>query len=144
MEEMFEHLFGSSEKPTGTPVSTLPIDITESEGNLVIRAAVPGIEPGELDIQIEKNVLTIKGKTTHQNESNDQKVYRREVSYGAFARSVRLPDGLNLDATDAQFKNGVVTITLPRVPEEKPKSIKVSVQTNGPVIEAPVENSVEA
>jgi len=106
----------------------LPLDILEQDGTLKIRAAVPGVEPNELEIQIEKNVLTIRGEISRENESKDEKVYRREVSYGAFSRSVRLPDGLDFDKVDAQFKNGIVTISLPRVPEEKPKSIKVNVR----------------
>ena len=129
MEEIFDHLFGTPIRPNGTPVGTLPIDVIEQEGALKIRAAVPGIEPKDLEIQIEKNVLTIRGEVTHQGESNDVKVYRREVSFGAFSRSIRLPENLDLNQVDADFKNGIVTITLPRVPEEKPKSIKVNVRT---------------
>ena len=128
MEEIFDHLFGTPVRPNGTPVGTLPLDILEQDGTLKIRAAVPGVEPNELEIQIEKNVLTIRGEISRENESKDEKVYRREVSYGAFSRSVRLPDGLDFDKVDAQFKNGIVTISLPRVPEEKPKSIKVNVR----------------
>lgn len=137
MEEVFEQLFGSPVKPNGTPTNALPIDVTEKEGNLVVRASVPGIEPNELEIQIENDVLTIRGETKHQSESKDERVYRREMSYGSFARSVRLPDNLNLDSVDAEFKNGIVTITLPRVPEEKPKAIKVGVRTSEPAREVP-------
>ena len=130
MEEIFDHLFGTPVRPTTSPVSTLPIDIVEHEGSLKIRAAVPGVEPKDLEIQVEKNVLTIRGEIKQFNESNDVKVYRREVSYGAFARSVRLPDNLDIDNVDAEFKNGLVTISLPRIPEEKPKSIKITVRTS--------------
>lgn len=137
MEEIFDHLFGTPVRPNGTPAGTLLLDILEQEGTLKIRAAVPGIEPNDLEIQIEKNVLTIRGETRQENESKDEKIYRREVSYGAFSRSVRLPDNLDLDKVDAHFKNGIVTISLPRVPEEKPKSIKVSVRQTEP--ESPIE-----
>lgn len=128
MEEIFDQLFGAPVRPNGTPVGTLPLDILESEGVLKIRAAVPGVEPNELEIQIEKNVLTIRGEIRHEEEAKDEKVYRREVSYGSFARSVRLPEGLDFERVDAEFKNGIVTISLPRVPEEKPKAIKVNVR----------------
>jgi len=129
MEEIFDHLFGTPARSSNNPAGTLAIDIYEQDGVLNIRAAVPGIEPKDLEIQIEKNVLTIRGETRHESESKEQKVYRREVSYGAFSRSVRLPEDLNLDAVDAEFKNGIVTISLPRLPEEKPKSVKVTVRT---------------
>ncbi|MDR3690572.1 MAG: Hsp20/alpha crystallin family protein [Fimbriimonas sp.] len=128
MEEIFDQLFGAPVRPNGTPVGTLPLDILESEGVLKIRAAVPGVEPNELEIQIEKNVLTIRGEIRHEEGAKDEKVYRREVSYGSFARSVRLPEGLDFERVDAEFKNGIVTISLPRVPEEKPKAIKVNVR----------------
>jgi HSP20 family protein len=128
-EEIFDKLFGSPSRITHTATATLPIDIYEREGNLVVRAAVPGIEPTDLEINIENNVLTIRGETKHDSETSEDKIYRREVSYGSFSRSVRLPENLNVEAVEAEFKNGIVTITLPRIPEEKPKSFRVPVKT---------------
>ena len=75
-------------------------------------------------------MLTIRGETRHEAQSEDEKVYRRELSYGKFARSIRLPEGLNVDAAEADFKNGVVTVSIPRLPEEKPKTLQVNVRTN--------------
>ena len=137
IEQMFDQLFGSPIRTTTTPVGTLPVDVSEREGNLVIRAVVPGIDPNELEIQVENNVLTIRGEVRHE-ESKEDKVYRREVSYGSFSRSIRLPENLNLEAVDAQFKNGIVTISLPRLIEEKPKAMKIAVRTveNTQAIEA--------
>jgi HSP20 family protein len=126
---MFDRLFGAPIRTTASPGGTLPLDIYEREGKLVFKAGVPGIDPKDLEIQIENNVLTIRGETRHEEESKEEKVYRREVSYGSFSRSVRLPEGLDLDSVDAEFKNGLVTISLPRVPEEKPKALKVAVRT---------------
>lgn len=126
--KIFDRLIGSPYRPTAPAVSSLPIDITEHDGKLFVRAAVPGVEPGQLDIQIEKNVLTIRGESRQETENKEEKVYRREVSYGAFARSIRLPEGLNLETVEADFKNGIVTVTLPRLPEEKPKTLKVNVR----------------
>ncbi len=128
-EEIFEQLFGAQTRNVSPATSTLPIDVLEREGNLVIRTAVPGIEPSDLEIQIENNVLTIRGETQNEAESKEDKVYRREVSYGAFSRSVRLPENLNVEAVSAEFKNGIVSITLPRVEEEKPKAFRVPVKT---------------
>lgn len=144
IEDMFDRLFGSPVKPASNPMSTLPLDIFEREGKLMLKASVPGIDPNDLEIQIENNVLTIRGETRHEEESKEDKVYRREVSYGSFSRSVRLPEGLNLDAVDAEFKNGLVTISLPRVPEEKPKAVKVSVRTAEATPTPEVQSSNEA
>jgi len=141
MEELFDRLIGTPSRPTNPAATSLPVDITEHEGKFFVRASVPGVDPNELDIQIEKNVLTIRGESKSQSTSKEEKVYRREVSYGAFARSIRLPEGLDLNTVDAEFHNGIVTITLPRIPEEKPKSFKVSVRTAEPT--SSIESSSE-
>jgi HSP20 family protein len=142
-EEMFDRMFGTPTRPTNAP-TTLPVDITEREGKLFVRAAVPGVEPSDLEVAIEENVLTIRGETRHEAQNGNEKVYRREVSYGAFARSIRLPDGLDLNLVDAEFKNGVVTISIPRMVEEKPKTLRVPIRTSEgqtPVIEANVQTT---
>jgi HSP20 family protein len=131
IEELFDRMFGTPTRPT-PGATTLPIDVTENEGALIVKAAVPGVEPGELNVTIENNVLTIRGETRHESNGENEKVYRREVSYGAFARSIRLPENLNLEAVDAEFKNGLVTIKLPRQPEEKPKALKINVRGGEP------------
>ena len=128
LEEIFENLWGTPSR-SNPHVAGLAVDITEHDGALFVRAAVPGVEPGELNVAIEKSVLTIRGEAHQETSGENEKVYRREVSYGAFARSIRLPEGLDLENVDADFKNGVVTIKLPRVPEEKPKAIKINVRT---------------
>ena len=130
LEDAFERLIGVPARSTTPAVASLPIDITEYEGKFVVRAAVPGVNPNELDIQIEKNVLTVRGDSRPQSEAKDSKVYHRELSYGAFARSIRFPEGLDLSAVDAEFLNGIVTISLPRLPEEKPQMIKVNVRSS--------------
>ena len=136
LEDMIDRAFGAPFRSVPT-VGVLPVDILEREGALVVRAAIPGIDPNELELTIEKNVLTIKGAVAYPTTENER-VYRREVSQGAFSRSLRLPDGLDESKFDAQFANGVVTITLPRLPEEKPRSLKLNVRTPETVI-APVE-----
>jgi HSP20 family protein len=126
MEDMFDRFFGQPSRPVAS-TATLPVDITEREGNLVIRAAVPGVDPNALEITIENNVLSIRGESKNETQSETDKVYRREVSYGAFSRSIRLPERLDLDAVSADFNHGMVTITLPRLPEPKPEVRKVQV-----------------
>ena len=135
MDEVFERLFARN--PIASPTATnLPIDIYEQNGKFNIKASVPGIDPSALDIQIEENVLTIRGEVKHEYEAEEVKVYRREVSYGSFARTIRLPENLNIEAVDAEFSNGFVTISIPRAEEVKPKALKVNVRT---LNEAPSE-----
>ena len=135
IEEMIDRAFGTPFRAVSGP-TTLPVDVLERDGSLVVRAAVPGVDPKDLDITIENNVLTIKGSVNHETTSEGEKVYRREVSYGAFARSIRLPEDLDESKFDAQFRNGIVTITLPRLPEEKPKQVRLSVRATDAIQDA--------
>ena len=124
MDEVFERLLGTQNRGA----VALPLDVTEAGENLIIRAAVPGIDPNELQVQVEQNVLTIRGEFKAET-SEDEKVYRREISYGTFARSLRLPDGYDVDKIDAEFKNGVVTIRVPKSEQQKPKTIQINVRS---------------
>lgn len=133
MEDLFNRMFA---QPYGnadvrTRVSTLPVDIFEKDNKLVIRAAVPGVKPEDLDVAIENNVLTIRGESRSEFEEAGEgtKVYRREVSYGSFARSIRLPEKLQFDQADAEFAHGFVTITIPKLEELKAQPRKLNVRT---------------
>lgn len=127
MDEVLERLFGSPRTAANTAL--LPVDVLEQDGKFVVKAAVPGVASEELDIQIENNILTIKGEHKHDEATEGTKVYRREVSYGSFSRSIRLPENLNFEAVDAEFKNGIVTISIPKVEEPKPQAIKINVRS---------------
>jgi len=144
MDEWFDRMFGAvSQEAAARQVSTFPVDITEKDGKLLITAQIPGIDPNDLEVNIEKNVLNIRGESKHEEESQDAKVYRREISYGRYSRSIRLPEGLDLEAVDAEFKNGHVTVAIPRLPEVQPKALKVNVRNAEGVkpIEAPVQET---
>ena len=129
LDDWFDRMFGAvSSGQQARNVSTMPVDITEKDGKLLITAQVPGIDPGDLEVTVESNVLNIRGESKHETESNESKVYRREISYGRFSRSIRLPDGLDLSKVDAEFRNGHVMIAIPRLPEVKPEPLKVNVR----------------
>ncbi len=89
---------------------------------------MPGVDPEQIDIQIENNVLTIRGELKSDYEETQAKVYRREYSYGKFSRSIRLPEDLNHEEVSAEFKHGFVTITLPRTPTPQPKVLRVPIK----------------
>ena len=133
MDEMFERFFGRG--PLVSPNATnLPIDVYDRDGKLVVKAAVPGISPENLELQIEENVLTIRGEIKSDYEDSGVKVYRREMTYGSFARSIRLPEDLDFGNADAEFDNGFVTISFPRIeqPQAKPIQIPVKSKNSGP------------
>jgi HSP20 family protein len=95
------------------------------DGNLVVRADVPGLEPKDIDISILGNVLTVKGERKSEQEVNQEDYLRREVSYGAFERRMTLPEGTAADKIRASFRNGVVEITVPLAKETVAKKVPV-------------------
>lgn len=121
---------GGAAMPAANTGLTLPLEILEKEGKVLIRAAVPGVAPEDLDVSVEDGVLTIRGELKREFEDKDVRVYRREYTYGTFSRSLRLPEDLDLDQIDAEFKNGFVTITLPRVEQPKPEIRRVEVRAS--------------
>jgi len=107
--------------------TSLAMDIYERKDALIVKAAVPGVKPEELDITVTGDVLNIKGEIKEEKESQEEKYHRREFRYGSFCRSVRLPMEVNVDKADAIFKDGIITLTLPRL-EEKKKSVSVKIK----------------
>lgn len=130
LDDFFAQLMGGNQcQPGSSNLMSIPLDVIEDNGQVTIKALVPGINPEELEVSIENNVLTIKGEHKTEEVSEDAKVFRRENTYGAFSRSIRLSPQLNQEAVSAIFKNGFVTITIPKVEEEKPKSLRIPIST---------------
>lgn len=103
----------------------LPLDIWEKDGQFKVRAAVTGIAPDDVQINIEDGVLTITGESKHEEEINEAKVYRRECAVGRVTRSLRLPGHIAAEKGEAEFENGFVTVTFPVKEEAQPRSIEV-------------------
>ncbi len=97
-------------------------------GNLVVRADMPGIDPKDIDISVLGNVLTIKGNRKEEKEVKEEDYFRRELSYGAFERRMTLPEGTNTDKVEAHFKNGVVEVVMPMSKEAQAKKIPIQVE----------------
>jgi HSP20 family protein len=105
---------------------TPAIDVIRDNGHLVLRANVPGIKPEEIEIKVEDNVLTISGEHEETTEETDKTFVRRERRYGAFSRSMPLPEGVDPKKIDAKTADGVleVTIPLPKEASHEPVTIK--------------------
>lgn len=112
------------------------VDIFESEHALVVKADLPDIDPKDLDIRVENNILTMRGERKFDNKLNEQNYLRVERAYGAFARSFSLANTVNSEAIKADYHNGVLTLTVPKREEAKPKQIKVNVGANAPAMGA--------
>ena len=102
-----------------------PIDVYQTENEVVVKATIPGVKPEEVDVSIADNTLTIKGETKAEEKIEHKDYLYQEHRYGAFRRSVALPSGLKTDNAEATFEDGVLTLTIPKAEEIKPKQIKV-------------------
>jgi HSP20 family protein len=97
----------------------------QTDNDVVVKAALPGIKDNEVQINVSGDVLTIKGETKQEQENKDKSWHIREQRWGAFERSLMLPTGVMADKAKADFDNGILTITLPKSEEVKPKTITV-------------------
>jgi len=102
-------------------------DIYETEHELVVKVDLPDVDPKELDIRVENNLLTIRGERKFESKVNESNYLRVERSYGSFARSFALANTVNAEAIKADYENGVLALTIPKREEAKPKQIKVNV-----------------
>jgi HSP20 family protein len=108
--------------PTG---GTLPaLDMYETDSDLVVTAAIPGVSAEDVDVTVVGDVLTIKGETKTETRGEKANYHRQERRYGAFVRSVALPMAVQVDKAEAKFADGVLTLTMPKAEAAKPRSIK--------------------
>jgi len=104
-----------------------PVDIYEQDGNLVLKAELPGIDPKDVDVRVENNVLTLTGERKFENEVKREAYHRVERAYGRFSRSFTLPNVVDTASIKAEFKDGLLRVVMPKREEAKPKQISVSV-----------------
>jgi HSP20 family protein len=113
-----------SEPRTSRPWSPA-VDVHETENELVLKADIPDVDLKDVDVQVEKQTLTIKGHRQFEKESNGKAYHRIERSYGSFVRSFALPATVDSEKVAAEYKNGVLTITLPKKEAAKPRQVKI-------------------
>jgi HSP20 family protein len=107
------------------------VDIYETENELVVKADLPDVAEKDIDVRVENNLLTIRGERKFEKSVSEDNYLRVERSYGAFSRSFSLPNTVNAEAIHAEYKNGVLTVTMPKREESKPRQVKVSISSNG-------------
>jgi len=103
------------------------VDIYENGDNLVLKAELPGLSPEDVEISVVDNTLYLKGERKFEKEVKEQSYHRVERSYGAFTRTFSLPNSIDADKVAANYKDGVLTLTMPKKEEAKPKTIKINV-----------------
>jgi len=120
-------------------LSALPLDVSETENEFVVKASLPGIKPDDVQITVHGDTLTIRGESKVEEEKKGEHWHIRERRSGVFQRSLSLSAPVDSDKAQAEFEHGVLTLTLPKSEAAKPRQIKVSGATQGQVAEEKVK-----
>lgn len=126
MDRLFEDAFIHPSRLLPEIIGQEPaLDVYQTDKDIVIKASLPGVKPEEVEVSVTGDMLTIKGEHKEESEEKKANYFRKELRYGNFQRSVELPFPVKSDKAEASYENGVLTITLPKVEEVKPKQIKI-------------------
>lgn len=125
--DMMDRMWDSDQLPTGMGV---PMDVWEQDNHIFIKASLPGIDPKQIDLSVENDILTISGEfcDKHEDPNNNRRMVHREVRYGNFTRSISLPKDADQDHIDADYDNGFLTVKVPRKqapPNTQPKKLEI-------------------
>ena len=112
-----------------------PMDVVEDDEHFVVRADLPGVEEGDVNVELEDNVLTISGERRSDTEERKDGYYRVERAYGSFSRSLTLPEGIDSEAITASFNKGVLEVRIPKPEERKPRRVAINVGDSPAVLE---------
>lgn len=126
-DESFRGITRGGEEEWSVSSWTPAVDIYEQEGNLVLKAELPGVDSNDVDVRVENNVLTLRGERRFDGEVKRENYHRIERAYGSFSRSFTLPNVIDTERIKAEYKDGVLRMTLPKRDEAKPKQIQISV-----------------
>ncbi len=105
----------------------VPLDVVRKGDDIEVRASVPGVDPGDIQITVENDVLTIRGQTASETETAEGDFLMRERRSGSFHRALRLPDTVDVDRAETGYDNGVVTINFPKLESKKAKRLSLTV-----------------
>lgn len=134
MSNRLNRIFGRSAMPATTASEMLQMadwtpsaDIQETENAFLVKAEIPGVKKEDVKVTVEGGVLTIRGERKAEKEESGKKFHRIERSYGSFLRSFRMPEGVDDGAAKAEFKDGMLNITLPKSEKAKSKAVNIDV-----------------
>ena len=122
LHEEFDRLFNGGE----TDTAHLPaVDVSSNQGGITVKAELPGIKPEEIDVAVDDGILTLTASRQDEEEKEGETWYRRERRSGRFVRRIRLPFGVDAEAVEAAYRDGLLTVNLPRAVEERGRKIAV-------------------
>lgn len=114
------------DEPISTTAWSPAIDIFETEGEIVVKAELPGLERKDITVHLENNVLTLRGERRFEKEAKEENYHRIERSYGGFSRAFSIPMNVDEQSIIADYKDGILNIRLPKKEQAKPKQIKIN------------------
>jgi HSP20 family protein len=115
-----------SDEPSATTTWSPAVDIFETEGEIVVKAELPGMDRKDIALSLENNVLTIRGERRFEKEAKEDNYHRIERAYGGFSRSFSIPTTVDEEKIRADYKDGVLKIALPKREQAKPKQIQIA------------------
>ena len=137
MNRLFNTFFDTTTTGNGaTPRRWVPaMDLVETDDHFVLKADLPGLSEDDVHIDVEDDVLTVSGERKAEHEDKREGYVRVERSYGSFRRSLTLPEGIDADAVQATFENGVLEVRIPKPEERKPRKVAIQVGERPAAIE---------
>lgn len=134
--QTFTQAFGKEGQELASRNWAPAVDIYETDHNLVIKTELPGIDPKDVEVRVENNTLVLQGERKFEKNTSEENYHRVERSYGTFSRSFTLPSTVNTENAQAEYKDGILTLTLAKREEAKPKTIKIQVADSEPKAQA--------
>jgi HSP20 family protein len=131
LQERMNHLFEEANRgwragePSATTAWSPAVDIYETDSEIIVKAEIPGVDKKDIELSLEENVLTLKGERQFEKETKDENYHRIERAYGSFSRSFSIPAVVDEKKIEADYKEGVLTIRLPKTEKTKPKQIRI-------------------
>lgn len=126
MNRLFDEFFGESRQELAEGTWLPAVDVSETGAEIVVKAELPGMSKDDIELNLQDNVLTLKGEKKQEKNEEKENYHRVERSYGSFSRSFTLPAGVDQENVQANFKDGVLMITLPKAEEAKKKKIEIA------------------
>jgi HSP20 family protein len=126
VNRLFESNFRGRTDESAQTTWAPSVDIYETENELVLKADLPEVSEKDIDIHVENNMLTVRGERKFEQKVKEENYLRIERSYGSFSRSFSLPNTVDNEAIKAEYKNGVLTVFMPKRAESKPKQVKIT------------------
>jgi len=127
--ETFSSFFGN-DRLAATAGWAPAVDVYETDQSVVLKAELPGVDPKDVEARVEDGTLYLKGERKFENEVKEGSYHRVERAYGSFTRTFALPTSVDAEKVAAEYKDGVLTLSLPKREEAKPKTIKINVSKN--------------